>query len=295
MILISLDLNDSFHTINFSIPGYPSRFSYRKQSVKQILSEITANTQVGKNQYRVDFTVDWEASPISGQFVTLQCGNGNLLKRPFSIGWFTAGVCSVIYKVVGDATRALSFLKPGDSIKVLGPLGNGFPVDCGDLIPLYIGGGCGMPPLLFDSFLRMQTEGKVVFAGFRTGAETVLKDEFADTDTEYRIVTEDGSEGEKGLVTDILKKYLDSAKSRHIIYSSGPMPMLEKVAEIAENKGVKCYLCLESYMGCGFGVCNGCVHPIRNSDGSVSYKKVCTDGPVFDSQNVIWDKSWIAS
>jgi dihydroorotate dehydrogenase electron transfer subunit len=128
-----------------------------------------------------------------------------------------------------------------------------------------------------------------VFAGFRKAQDVILADALAAAGARVVIVTEDGSQGERGLVTDILKKNLDCGKAPGIIFASGPMGMLRVVAEITGTRGLPAYLCIERYMACGFGACNGCVQKVREADGSPRYARACTEGPVFAADRLIWE------
>jgi len=250
-------------------------------------SDVVAIEEIGNSFFRIDLSTPWSNIPQSGRFVTVQGADNSILKRPFSIAGFSDGICSIMVKVIGNSTDHLSNLKPGDKLNVLGPLGSGFPEsDSQDII--YVGGGCGLPPLLYNAAVQPSEKRKYVFSGFRSSSDVLLKKEFESYGVEVSVVTEDGSEGEQGMVTDILKKFLDNTKEKHIIYASGPMMMLKEVDSIIQNRSLEGYLCLESYMACGFGACNGCVYTFKGEDGTTEYKKVCVDGPVFKSGEVVW-------
>jgi dihydroorotate dehydrogenase electron transfer subunit len=258
--------------------------------MEQCISEILGRTELGGSYVKLDFSVPWKNLPVPGQFVSLGCGDDILLKRPFSIAGFEAGGASVIFKVVGKGTDFLSQRSPGDRITVLGPLGNGFPAEREHEV-IYAGGGCGLPPLLYDISLRRGGKGgPLVFAGFRTASDIALTGELEAEGAEVRVVTEDGSEGETGLVTGILEKYLESLENNCIIFSSGPMAMQKAVASLCISRGIEGFLCLERYMACGIGACQSCVQPVRHGKGDVEYARVCVEGPVFRVRQIVWDE-----
>lgn len=225
-----------------------------------------------------------------GQFVNIRCcGDGStLLRRPVSI----CGVDRdnndyvIVFQVKGTGTGLLAAKRPGDALDVMGPLGKSF-----DISPRYgriavVGGGIGIFPLLF--VLR---EGKAAvrhsYLGFRSSSLVVMRDEFSRASDRCEICTDDGSEGYRGLVTELLER--DIARSPFdIIYACGPTPMLKKVSEIAEKYGIPCQVSLEQRMGCGFGACLVCAcKTVKGEDWE--YKHVCKDGPVFWSRDVIFE------
>lgn len=256
--------------------------------MEQCISEITEITDIGKSYTKLCFSVPWQSPPASGQFVSLSCGDRTLLKRPLSIGGYREGVVSVIFKIIGRGTQFLSEHKRGDKLAVLGPLGRGFPAEREHEV-IYTGGGCGIPPLVYDISLYAKGKGAKVFAGFKTASETPLAEEFRRHGADVHIATEDGSAGEQGVATDILKNYLESLDHKCIIFASGPMVMQKKVADLCRSFGTEGYLCLERYMACGFGVCHSCVQPVLTDEGRTEYARVCTEGPVFSTDTVVWD------
>lgn len=259
--------------------------------MERFSAEVVSNTRIAEDHFKIEFTVPWQDIPDAGQFVNITCGKGSFLNRPFSIAECSGTTAVIIVKVVGRSSQYLSTLAQGNVVAMLGPLGRGFPTFTESRI-VYLGGGCGIPPLLFHASLmpgERNNHNSIIFAGFRNGSEVILEKEFEAYGVDFRVATEDGSRGEQGLVTDILKKYLDSYTGKCIIFACGPVPMLKVASEISKIKSIKCYLCLESYMACGFGVCNGCVQAVRKKDEQTEYVKVCTHGPVFNSENIIWE------
>lgn len=221
-----------------------------------------------------------------GQFVNLYCKqNSRILPRPISICEIDSvnDTITLVYGVVGKGTEEFSYMKKGDRIEVLGPLGHGFNMDNEVTSHVIIGGGIGIPPLLE---LTKQLKGeKKVYLGFRS--DTFLIKEFEKCGASVYIATDDGSSGLKGTVLDLLS---NTNPNGQMIYSCGPKPMLKAVSEWAKIKQIKAQLSLEERMGCGIGTCVGCVCKIQAKGMDTwEYKKICKDGPVFFSEEVVWD------
>lgn len=225
---------------------------------------------------------------LPGQFcmvrTTQEGGTDPLLRRPFSIHDVTGDTILFLYRVVGRGTRILSAFRPGDLIKILGPLGPGFFEDLPGTSPVLVGGGLGIAPLLF--FARTLASRARVILGARTSGELGRAGAFAAFSHDIQVATEDGSLGEKGLVTNLLVGCLD-AVSTPVVHACGPWPMLSAVARIARDRNVPCRVSLEARMACGTGLCLGCAVP--SSAGG--YLHVCKEGPVFDAELVDW--GWI--
>lgn len=226
-----------------------------------------------------------------GQFVNLKCCDGinALLRRPVSICnvEFKNKTFDIVFQVKGTGTELLAKMKPGERVDLLGPLGNTF-----DLSERYteisvVGGGIGIFPLLFI-LNRSRALVKSAYLGFRCSDYIVLKDEFFKASSNLSISTDDGSAGNKGLVTDTLLKDLENRKP-DIIYACGPTPMLRQVVKLSEKFGIPCQVSMEQRMGCGIGACLVCACKTKNKDGW-KYSHVCKDGPVFWSNDVIFDE-----
>ncbi|MFO7760917.1 MAG: dihydroorotate dehydrogenase electron transfer subunit [Thermodesulfobacteriota bacterium] len=206
------------------------------------------------------------------------------LPRPFSVHWADSESLEILYKVVGRGTRFLSRLRSGDRLTVYGPLGRGFTVKpAGEY--LVIGGGIGVAPLLFlaRSIRKNQPESHLhIVIGARCSDEIVAADRFESLGrSSVKLVTEDGSRGLKGLVTDLLS-YFDFNNNNLLVYSCGPMPMLKAVSRWCRGKDWPCQVSIETVMACGIGACLGCA--VEGKDElNGKYLHVCSDGPVFDS------------
>lgn len=222
-----------------------------------------------------------EAKP--GQFIAMYCEDGTkLLPRPISICGIDAekGTLRVVYRIAGEGTRQFSEMKEGDSLEVLGPLGNGFTMK--EEKAIIVGGGIGIPPML-ELAKQLSCE-KTVVLGYRD--ELFLKDEF-ESYADVVVATEDGSCGTKGTVIDAIK---EAGVDGKVIYACGPMPMLKALAEYAEAHDMEAQISLEERMACGIGACLGCICKTKKKDHhtNVNNQRICKDGPVFDAKEVVF-------
>lgn len=230
-----------------------------------------------------------------GQFIMVRGWKGfdPLLPRPFAIyNWREEEgrpILSFVFKVVGRGTSILSGLREGDRVQVNGPLGNGFSPPEGKERFILAGGGIGFSAVL-PVARRLVDSGKDVrvLLGARTAGEIPRIGYVEEADRDHLLITtDDGSFGEKGIVTDFLERELEEVgeKERTLLFACGPPRMLKKVQELAERFGIETYLSLENYMACGFGVCLGCVVDRRTEEGIVRVR-VCREGPIFRSSEV---------
>lgn len=225
---------------------------------------------------------------VPGQFISMYPNDGSkLLPRPISLCEIDKEKkrLRVVYRVTGDGTGTEQFsqLEAGDTIDILGPLGNGFPLEEGKGKKAFLmGGGIGVPPIL-ELAKQLDCEQKQIVVGYRD-AGTFLKEEF-EANGEVYISTEDGSVGTKGNVMDAIR---ENALDADIIYACGPTPMLRAIKQYAESKGIVCYISMEERMACGIGACLACVCQSKEKDhhSNVNNKRVCKDGPVFLSTEV---------
>ena len=222
-----------------------------------------------------------------GQFISMYTNDGSkLLPRPISICEIDTetsklrGVSRVTAEKTG--TEQFSKMKAGDTLPIIGPLGNGFPLESGKGKRAFlIGGGIGVPPIL-ELAKQLDCE-KQIIMGYRD-ADTFLKEQFEENGTVY-ISTEDGSVGTKGNVMDAIR---ENGLEADIIYACGPTPMLRAIKQYAEEQGIECYISLEERMACGIGACLACVCQSKEKDhhSNVNNKRICKDGPVFLSTEV---------
>lgn len=225
-----------------------------------------------------------------GQFVSIAVSESwqMPLRRPMSIAGRSGGNLEIIYKLFGEGTRALSEKKRGDSLNVLGPLGNTFEVDTQIGIPILVGGGVGIAPIrwLHHRLQEERIDHKLIIGA-------VTSDEhFLDHSPEAGIflTTDDGSLGDEGTVMPTLKR-LTLEVDRPTVFACGPEPMLRAVRDYTLSNNIECQIALESYMACGTGLCQGCVIRLANKDveknGTHSrYSLVCCDGPVYHAGEI---------
>lgn len=221
-------------------------------------------------------------SAVPGQFVSLYCHEkSRLLPRPISICEIDRekGALRLVYRLVGNGTREFSHYAPGDEVQMLGPLGNGFPLE-GEK-PIVIGGGIGVPPMLQLS--KELKNRPTVVLGYRDN-QLFLKEQF-DAEGSVYVATDDGSVGVHGTVVDVLRQ---EKITGDVIYACGPKPMLAAVKAYAAEKGILCYVSMEERMACGIGACLGCVCGTKHEDehSHVHNARVCKDGPVFLAEEV---------
>lgn len=213
-----------------------------------------------------------------------------LLRRPFSIFQVREDTFSILYKSVGKGTDVLSRMQPGEELSAIGPLGHGFTVPkAGGETPLLVAGGYGMAAMYL--LAERSPQKGIVFVGGRRRVDILCEKEFAALGWEVRATTEDGSHGEKGLVTQPLLAEIRNplaAGRNYKLFACGPTPMLKAVGRIAEESNIPAELSMDEHMCCGVGVCLTCVIPIQSGDGW-EYQRTCTEGPVFDSRQVVWD------
>lgn len=221
---------------------------------------------------------------VPGQFISVYTKDtGKLLPRPISLCQVDKekGQLRIVYRVVGAGTSQFSGYQAGDDIEIMGPLGNGFPLEraAGKKVFL-IGGGIGIPPML-ELARQLDCEKQAVL-GYRD--VLFLNDEFEKFSDVY-VVTEDGSAGTKGNVLDAIR---ENGLKADVIFSCGPTPMLRALKAYAEEHEIECWLSLEEKMACGIGACLACVCQSKEVDehSHVHNKRICKDGPVFLAQEV---------
>lgn len=219
---------------------------------------------------------------VPGQFIAVYPNDSaRLLPRPISICETDPEkeLLRIVYRVAGEGTKELSSCRAGDTLSIMGPLGNGFPLK--DKKALLIGGGIGIPPML--ELAKALSCEKTAVLGYRD-SQTFLAEEIGKY-AGLAVATEDGSVGTKGTVLDAIKT---QGLKADIIYACGPTPMLRALKEYAAKEGIECWISLEERMACGVGACLGCVCHSKDVDehSNVRNKRVCKDGPVFLADEV---------
>ena len=210
-----------------------------------------------------------------------------LLRRPFSIFQVSGDAFSILYKAIGKGTEVLSQMRPGNEISAIGPLGHGFTVPKpGCETPLLVAGGYGMAAMYL--LAERSPQKGIVFVGGRRSVDILCEKEFRALGWEVRVATEDGSHGEKGLVTQPLIAELRRSIAGRKLFACGPTPMLKAIGKLAQEFNVPAELSMDEHMCCGVGVCLTCVIPVKTGDGW-EYQRTCTEGPVFDSRQIEWE------
>ena len=281
--------------------------------MKQSLCTITSNVETlpGVNLVWLE-APDIAAVAQPGQFITMRCGS-LILRRPFSIHQVVIASeakqsqIALLFQVVGKGTLWLSQRQTGDKVDILGPLGNGFSIEPEARNLLLVAGGIGVAPLVFLAQRASSGHSITLIHGVRSAAEFFPFSPLPLTlnshpskgegkregerrsnrlslpdSIRFIPVTEDGSAGKEGLVTDVLPDFLGWADQ---VYACGPVDMYKAMAERRETKVKKCQVSLEVRMGCGMGACYGCTINTRKG-----LKKVCHDGPVFELDDILWEE-----
>ena len=245
--------------------------------MKEAVFTILLNEPVAPQTWRMKLAGDTSAIRCSGEFVGIAL-DGKFLRRPISVHDCDWETFTIIYKVVGEGTAAMSRMQPGGKLNVMTGLGRGFNIDACRSRALLLGGGVGAAPLyLLAKELCAQGKEVTVVLGFNKAAEVMLTEEFEALGATVFVATMDGSAGTRGFVTDVLRvKDIDY----DFFYACGPKPMLKAVCESVRGRGE---ISLEERMGCGAGYCYCC--SVQTVDGP---RRVCKDGPVFSKEEIVW-------
>lgn len=278
-------------------------------------ARVISHAQINSGYYRLKLRCLFIAAHAQpGQFIHVlppHVGFDPLLRRAFSILNVDNEAIEILYRAAGKGTTLLSSVVPGQTIDLLGPLGRPFHIGQGDVI--LVGGGVGVPPLVFLAqhlrtrlALREQSDKNRPFSltamiGGRTRYDVIGESELRSLQVDVQVATDDGSAGHQGLVTDLLRRHLETRATQPvgedkselpIVYSCGPFPMLRAVARLCAEFNVLCQVSLEENMPCGIGVCNGCVVPVvQAGDDYGLFRRICVEGPVLWSHEVDWTHS----
>jgi dihydroorotate dehydrogenase electron transfer subunit len=214
-----------------------------------------------------------------GQFVMVRCGDEHPLRRPLSIHQREDDRIALLFNVVGGGTQWLSQRASGDKLDLLGPLGNGFTILPTSQNLLLVAGGIGIAPLVFlaEEAVKLGLSPALLY-----GAPTSTQLYPHLPKIELVTATEDGSQGKKGMITDVLPDFI---KDSNQIFACGPLAMYQTMAKMSELKTKSVQISLEVRMGCGLGVCYGCTVKTKNG-----LKQVCQDGPIFELNDIFWEE-----
>jgi dihydroorotate dehydrogenase electron transfer subunit len=258
--------------------------------MKQVKAPITSIIEAMPGIYLVWLDApDIASAARPGQFVMVRCDKDTILPRPLSVHRVDGGQLALLFEVIGKGTRWLSQRKKGDALDIFGLLGNGFTINPDSRNLLLVAGGMGIAPLRFLSDVAAGEEKKVTLIMGARSCDYLLPISLSQNlfnqgvmPASIHIVnaTDDGSEGFKGLATQLIPHYLDGVDQ---ILACGPLEMYRTMAQMPELKGRPVQISLEIMMGCGVGICYGCT--IKNKKG---LKQVCKDGPVFEMGEIEW-------
>jgi dihydroorotate dehydrogenase electron transfer subunit len=255
--------------------------------------KIIKNYQIKENYFKIVLFNPYLAKNSQpGQFLNIKIDGDIFLRRPFSIHRVKGNNLEILYEVVGKGTEILSQKKKGEYLDVIGPLGKGFNYSILNTqysIPILVAGGIGVAPLVFlaqklKEIPNPKFQIPTVLIGARNKNKILCAEEFKRLGLEVKIATDDGSRGFKGNVSDLLKHLLSTMNYElSTIYACGPYPMLKEIAKIAKDYKIQAEVSLERHFACGIGICLGCI--IQTKRGN---QKVCKDGPVFKTEEIIW-------
>jgi dihydroorotate dehydrogenase electron transfer subunit len=260
------------------------------------IATVERNLESAEGYRLLTLNFNEEFQILPGQFAMLRAHNcyEPLLRRALAV-YRQDGPrqLSFLYQVLGRGTEMLSRLNRGAQVDALLPLGNHWPIgECPRAIVVAGGVGSASVLMLCEELKRFRIDTQIFFgaANKRSAFGCGLAD-FLDLDLPLSITTDDGSLGERALVTAPLERHLSEDESPAVVYACGPWAMMKRVAEISRIREVKCFASLEAPMGCGFGVCVGCVVAVETDEPSAygSYKRVCTDGSIFPSEMIRWE------
>jgi len=238
-------------------------------------------------------------TPHPGQFAMIRIAGLNepFLSRPFSIYSFSRGQnnCSLqfLYQVVGKGTQILAGLISGSQIEINGPLGNGFDMASARSHVVLLAGGIGIAPLfsLMQSLAAVRSGRYItLYFGAKSKNSVIGIHPAGKFCNNITICTDDGTEGEKGLITQVFRREMRKYKpEKTSIYACGPKPMLKSLALLLLTKDFDCQVSLEERMACGTGACMGCVVALRDERNRLMYQRVCADGPIFNLRDILWE------
>ena len=244
--------------------------------MKQSIFTILSNEALTDTVYKMVLCGDTSAITAPGQFVNIQL-DGMFLRRPISVCDYDEKTLTIVYKVVGKGTKAMSGMSAGTELDILTGLGNGYDLTVSGENPVLLGGGVGVPPM-YNLAKKLVAEGKKVsvILGFNTKSEIFYEEEFKKLDCNVTVTTVDGSYGVKGFVTTAME-----SMNYSYFYTCGPEPMLKAVYKTSVTSG---QMSFEERMGCGFGACMGC-----SCKTLTGYKRICKDGPVMRKEEILWE------
>jgi dihydroorotate dehydrogenase electron transfer subunit len=263
----------------------------------QVQAEVISNKRIGAYHHMVFAVDDMATNARPGNFVAISVGGESsslVLRRAFAIYRSTdrggaGGVIELVIAPHGQGSKWLASREIHDTVDIVGPLGTSFGIPTEPVRAILVGGGYGSAPLFgLAEILKMRGCRVDMVLGASTAGKIYAPLDGKRSVSSMTITTDDGSAGLHGRVSDALPDIIEENQSE-IIYSCGPMAMLEAIQEIADKYELVHQASVEESMACGIGVCMTCVVPLRGEDGIVRMSRTCIDGPVMDGANVIWD------
>ena len=262
----------------------------------QTIAPVVSQREVAPRHFRLRLCAPEIARQArAGQFVHVlpraDFIRDPLLRRAFSILAIEGDEFEILYRVEGRGTALMARWNRGDSVDVLGPLGNGFaPLPAAPQRAVLVGGGVGVPPMAMLASTRTGSHQLFALVGARSAEEVICLEDFKKFNVPLRVATDDGSTGHRGFVTDLLKAELE-LDNQAVVYACGPLPMLRAVARLCRQFEVACQVSLEENMPCGVGVCNGCVVSVAdNGDDFGRYRRICVEGPALWTHEIDWER-----
>jgi len=244
--------------------------------LRQSFFTIIKNERLTSTVHRMVLEGDTSAITKAGQFINIKL-EGFFLRRPISVCDYDEHTLTIVYKVVGKGTTLMSQLPKGVCLDILTGLGNGYDTKKSGTHPLLVGGGVGIPPMYrLAKNLLAKGASPTVILGFNAENEAFYVEEFRELGVDVLLATADGSLGECGFVTDIVKKQTGYS----YFYTCGPKAMLKALSQVTNTSG---QLSFEERMGCGFGACMGCSCQTKYGN-----KRICKDGPVLEKEEILW-------
>jgi len=255
----------------------------------QTTETVISNNKICENFFELIFT--WNSllpSPKPGQFLTIRVSSSYtpLLRRPFAFSMFhsESNRAACIYQVRGNGTEILTGKQQGDSLDIIGPLGNTFTLGRANNSHICVAGGIGLGPMIFlhETLTESKKKSTLLF-GCRSSTLIPACDSF--NKHSPIICTDDGSAGFHGNVVEYLTSEMPATAPASILYCCGPQPMLKACHQFSAQKHITCQVSVEQTMACGVGVCMGCAVKIK---GKEKYARACLEGPVFESEEIEW-------
>jgi len=265
-------------------------------------AKILLHRKIARDHYRMQLKSPFAARAARpGQFIHIRCREESpydpLLRRPISLVDVDPGrgTLDIVYKVMGLGTRVLAQMPEGSKADFIGPLGRPFSLPPPGWKAVLVGGGVGIPPLVFLAKELVKGGGcrVEVLLGARTREWVICREDFRKLGVPVHAATDDGTLGHKGSVVDFLKKefpFTLHPSPPTALYICGPTPMMAAAAALARRRGIPAEVSLEERMGCAMGCCMGCVVEVNSEPAGAHarFQRVCTEGPVFPAQEVIW-------